>query len=97
MTTPGGEHPVEFYVDQFRITGTAYGVAITFGLNPPHPAPGQAAHAQDLTPLRMSLEHAKVMSMVLRRYLKGWERESGVTINLPSQLLTQLGLPLEDW
>jgi hypothetical protein len=88
----------EYYVDTFRMTSGAYGLTITFGVSPPHPSPGgQVTPAKDLVMLRMSLEHAKVMAMVLRRNLKNHERQSGAPINLPPQLYTQLGIALEDW
>ncbi len=56
----------EFYVDQFTVTAGTYGLTMTFGLTPPHPAPGQAAPSREVARLRMSLEHAKVMAMILR-------------------------------
>lgn len=87
----------ELYVDQFRVTGSAYGAALTFGLSPAHPTPGMAPPAKELVTLRMSLEHLKVMAMVLRKYLKNMEAQSGITINVPTQVLSQLGIPLEDW
>ena len=87
----------EYYVDSFRMTSGAYGITITLGASPPHPAPGQVNPSKDLVTLRMSLEHAKVMAMILRRNLKNHERQSGAIINLPPQLYTQLGIAMEDW
>jgi hypothetical protein len=87
----------EYYVDSFRMTSGAYGLTITLGVSPPHPSPGQVNPSKDLVMLRMSLEHAKVMTMVLRRNLKNHERQSGAAINLPPQLYTQLGIAAEDW
>ena len=87
----------EYYVDSFRLTSGAYGVTMTFGISPPHPSPGQPTPAKDLVILRMSLEHAKVMAMVLRRNLKNHERQTGAAINLPPQLYAQLGIAMEDW
>lgn len=87
----------EYYVDNFLLTSGVYGVAITLGISPPHSSPGQVVPAKDLVILRMSLEHAKVMTMVLKRNLKNHERQTGAAINLPPQLHTQLGIAMEDW
>jgi hypothetical protein len=44
----------------------------------------------------MSLEHAKVLAMLLRAQLKDYERENG-EIPLPPSLYTSLGIAREDW
>jgi hypothetical protein len=87
----------EFYIDQFRVTFTAVGGAMTFGLNPPHPNPGQSQMARDTVRLRMSLEHAKLMTMLLKRQLKAYEEQFAVTIPIPRQVYNGLGLSEEDW
>jgi hypothetical protein len=86
----------EFYVDQFTVTAGTYGLTMTFGLTPPHPAPGQAAPSREVARLRMSLEHAKVMAMILRRQLKRYEEEMA-PINIPMKLSANLGISPEDW
>lgn len=45
----------------------------------------------------MSLEHLKVMVMVLRKNLKGYEQRTGITIELPFDMLNAMGLSKEDW
>ncbi|MBI1847111.1 MAG: hypothetical protein HY294_03970 [Candidatus Rokubacteria bacterium] len=87
----------EFYIDQFRVGVSPWGAAMTCGLSDPHPNPGQAVPVQDLVRLRMSLEHLKVMAMILRRQLKAYEDGTGVPINIPRQVYNQLGLSSEDW
>lgn len=48
--------------------------------------------------VRMSLEHAKVLAILLRKQLKGFEAQMGAEIQLHSQLYQQLGLSRqEDW
>jgi hypothetical protein len=48
--------------------------------------------------IRMSLEHAKVMAILLRKQLKAFEAGAGVTIQIPPQVYQQLGISkLEDW
>ena len=45
----------------------------------------------------MSLEHAKVVAMVLKRQLKEYERSTGTSIQLPADVYTGLGVAEEDW
>jgi len=45
----------------------------------------------------MSLEHAKVMAMLMRRQLKEYEHESGATIAIPFALYRDLDLSPDDW
>jgi len=87
----------EFFVDAVRFTANPFGVSFTFGVNTPHPSPGKVTPAKDSLVLRMSLEHAKVLAMMLRRNLKHYEQENHLEIPLPTQLYTQLGIAREDW
>jgi len=86
----------DVYADQFIVTAGVWGVAMSFGKSPPHPTPGQAPQAVPQAVVRMSLEHAKVVSLILRRQLKAWENENG-EINVPHAVFNQLGLSPEDW
>jgi hypothetical protein len=88
----------DVYVDQMRITVGVFGVNITFGLSEPHPAQGGVPRASDeKVRVRMSLEHAKIAAMLLRRQVKQYERESGTTIAIPQNVYGGLGVPEEDW
>jgi len=86
----------EFYVDQFRMNVNPYGTAITFGLSSPHPTTGQP-QVQDTVLLRMSLEHMKIMAIILKKNLKAYEEQTQATINIPRAILNQMGLSQEDW
>jgi len=44
----------------------------------------------------MSLEHTKIIAMMLRKQLKNWEREN-VEIAIPHSVYNGLGLSQEDW
>jgi hypothetical protein len=90
-------HMPEIYEDAFRFTVSPYGVAFTFGTNVPHPTPGKVIPGKDSLVLRMSLEEAKVLAMMLRRHLKNFELENKLEIALPSQIYAQLGIAKEDW
>lgn len=87
----------EYYSDSFKFTISPYGIAMTFGINPPHPALGQVTPPKDSFILRMSLEQAKVLAMLLRRQLKNYELQNNLEISLPVQVYTQLGIAKEDW
>lgn len=86
----------EFYVDQFRMNVSPYGAAITFGLASPNPTTGQA-QVHDTVLLRMSLEHMKVMAIILKKNLKAYEEQTQAPINIPRAILNQMGLSPEDW
>jgi len=92
----GSEVP-DFYADQFRVNVAPFGCAMTFGLSDAHPSPGQMQPAQDIARIRMSLEHLKVMTMLLKRQLKAYEEQSSAPINIPRQVYNSLGLSQEDW
>lgn len=88
----------DVYVDSMRVSVGAYGVSITFGLSEPHPTQGGLPRASvEKVRLRMSLEHAKTVAMMLRKQLKTYEGGTGVKITLPHELHTGLSLPEEDW
>ena len=89
--------PPDVYADQFILSTGVWGVAMSFLKTPPHPTPGHAPQPEPQAVIRMSLQHAKIVSMILRRQLKKWEREN-VDITIPTEVYNQLGLsPLEDW
>jgi len=94
--TEQGEVP-EYYADQFRVTTGVYGLTLTLSLSPPHPEPSRPIPPRDLVRLRMSLEHAKVMTMILRRQLRQFESENRLTIQIPASVYNALGLSPEDW
>jgi hypothetical protein len=72
---PDGEIP-DIFIDQMRITTGVFGLNMTFGLSEPHPASGGVPrNADEKVRVRMSLEHAKIMAMMMRRQLKTYERD----------------------
>ena len=93
---PDQETP-DLYADQFIVTNTVWGTNISFLKMPPHPSPGQAPQPIPQVVVRMSLQHAKVMTMMLRRQLKQWERDNGMDIGVPHSVYAALGVSPEDW
>lgn len=86
----------DLYVDGLRITVTPYGVVTTYSLNEPHPEQSRPPVTTPQCIIRMSLEHAKTLAMILRKQLKDYERANG-KIPLPPGLYTNLGVAEEDW
>jgi hypothetical protein len=86
----------EIYADSAQISSSPFGVAMSLGTNPPHHSGPNPPQMRTQIVVRMSLEHAKVVAMLLRRQLKEFERHNG-EIPLPPELYTSLGVAKEDW
>lgn len=87
----------DVYADQFVITATVWGVNLSFLKGPPHPAAGQTPQPEPQVVVRMSLEHAKIMTMLIKQQLLKWERDNGVEIVIPQGVYATLGVAREDW
>jgi hypothetical protein len=61
------------------------------------PPPGQSAQTDAVASVRMSLEHLKMMTFILRRQVINYERNAGVNIQLPQAVLNGLQIGQEDW
>lgn len=91
------ESPVDVYADQVGINVGPFGCTLNFGASLALPPAGGGTPGQPVATVRMSLEHMKLMSFLLRRQLLQFERESGVHIEIPSDVLNQLRIGREDW
>ena len=90
--------PVDVYCDQFQVTIGPYGSALSFMLSSPTPpAPGSAPPAERMASVRMSLEHLKVMTFMIRQQILKYERDSGISIQVPRDVLNNLRIGPEDW
>ncbi len=84
------------YSDGIQVGISPFTVTLGFTVAP-QAQPGTQVPIPVAT-IRMSLEHAKVMSIILRKQLKQFEQQLGREIALPHQVYQQLGLsPTEDW
>ena len=90
---------IDVYADQSTLALNPYSMTINFQKSPSSPTglvPG--AGNETVAVIRMSLEHAKILAMIIRRTLKQFELESlGDPINIPRSLLQQMNLTVEDW
>lgn len=90
--------PSDHYADQFQISVGPYGCTLSFLLSKPTPpTPGTPVQADRLSTVRMSLEHLKVMTFLVRRQLVQYERDTGIDVQLPGDLLNSLRIGREDW
>jgi len=85
----------EYYGDVFQLTTNVWGVSLVFSLTAPKPK--ESAIVRDVCVVRIGHETAKALSMMLRQQLKNYERDTQTSINLPSKVMADLGLAIEDW
>jgi hypothetical protein len=89
---------VDVYSDQFQINTGPYGSVLNFLLTDRQPAaPGAVQPAHRVATVRMSLEHLKIMTFILRRQIMNHERATGIRIQLPQVVLNALQIGREDW
>ena len=85
----------DVYCDGMLLQLSPFGLILNLTKSSPIPgtqAPKSVAYA------RMSLEHAKVIAVMLRRVLKQHEEQQGGAIILHPQVYQQLGISREeDW
>ncbi len=81
-----GTEPPDLYSDSVRVASTPYSFIFQFGLVTESPG-----EQKPVATVRMSPQHAWVLSKILQRHLN--EYESNIApIQLPSELLKELGL-----
>lgn len=92
------EQPPDVYADQLGLNVGPFGCAINFSLSAAvPPAGGGIMPGQTVATVRMSLEHLKMMAFLIRRQLIQYERQSGVRVPVPPDVLNQLRIGPEDW
>jgi len=90
--------PFDEYIDQFAITAGVYGISLNFRRSGPKPvAPGSMPPTDDVGTIRMSLEHFKIMTFLMKRNMDEIEGQLGVEIPLPFQVLNGLKIAPEEW
>ena len=83
----------ESFSDTFETHINPWSSAITFGLRATKPEENN----QMTLRVRMSLEQAKALALILLRGIREYESAAGVNIELPEKLLADLNIPREDW
>jgi len=87
------ELPEEFFSDVFWTTLSPWSAVVTFGLRQASPLEKNKPQIR----VRMPLQQAKALAVILLRTVRRYESEADVTIELPRKLLDTLGIPFEDW
>jgi len=83
----------EYYGDVYYLRSSPWGVAITFTAQ----SPKEGITDHDVCVVRLSHETAKTLSMLIRKQLKDYERQTNTAIAVPTKVLNGLGLAPEDW
>jgi len=83
----------EYYGDVYYLRSTPWGVTVTFSVTPPK----DGIEEHDVCVVRLSHETAKTLSMMMRKQLKTYERDTDTIIAVPKQVMNNLGLAEEDW
>jgi hypothetical protein len=100
MTQPQSQQPRTDYSEiqeHFSdIVGThinPWSVSVSFGLRSNTP---NEPHKMNLR-VRMPLQQAKVLALMLIRGIRQYEEQGQVQVDLPARILNELGIPPEDW
>ncbi len=89
---------VDVYSDQMQLNVGPIGAALIFSLTSTGPvAPGVPAPTEKVAVVRISLEHLKMIAYFSRRQVLEYERQTGVRIPIPRDMLNQLRIGPEDW
>lgn len=88
----------EYYADRMRSTATLFGLTMTFGLSEAHPDPQRKVERiKEQARIRTSLQHAKLMIIIMKRQLQKFEKENNITIDIPEKALKALEITEKDW
>jgi hypothetical protein len=83
----------EVFSDVFETHINPWSAALTFGLRAMKP---EEKHVYPVR-VRMPLQQAKALAVMLLRSIRGYEAQQGVTVELPAVILQSLNIPPEDW
>ena len=83
----------EHFTDAFETHINPWSAAITFGLRATRPTDENVYSVR----MRMPLQLAKALAVLLLRAIRQYEQQTGADIDLPRQVLEGLNIPVEDW
>jgi hypothetical protein len=87
---------LDVYADSTQIGTTPYDLTLYFSKRPAMPNSTQAPIQVGC--VRLSLEHAKVLAIMLRKSLKTYEEAQGAAIKLHPNAVQGVGISVEeDW
>jgi hypothetical protein len=86
----------ELYTDTVQVGLGPFGAILSFAMQPAGQTGGMPPIK--VCNMRMSLEHAKVLAIILRKNIRNFEAQLGTEIPIHPMVFTQLGLSSrEDW
>ena len=90
--------PFDVYADQFQVVIGPWGSSLNFSVSSPHPpGPGQMPQVTQVGTIRMSAEHLKALTFLIRRQVIQIEQNAHITYPVPVEVLNGLGISPEDW
>src|SRR5687768_7457341 len=96
----------DIYFDRAFLTTSVFGVTIVLGRSDVSgtatqkeetPEAEEPNRSQSLAIVRTSLEHAKVLCMLLAKHIKDYENKNDVKVQLPKSLYEEFGINEKDW
>lgn len=84
---------VEDFSDVFETHLNPWSLAITFGRR----ATKDTEDNHYTVRMRMPLQQAKALAVLLLHIIRGYEQKSGADVDLPKEVLDALGIAPEDW
>ena len=87
------QQPVELFSDVFWTHVSPWSAAVTFGLRKTSPDESDTYK----TRVRMSLQQAKALSLMLLQGIRQYEKQTGARVQLPTDVLEGLHIPVADW
>ena len=92
---PGSDYEQmqEAFSDVFEVHVNPWSVALTFGRRATRPTESNEYTVR----MRMPLQQAKALAVVLLRSIRQYEQQADTDVDLPQQVLEGLGIAPEDW
>lgn len=87
------QEPEEYFSDVFWTHLNPWSAAITFGLRMTR----REERDKPTVRVRMPLQQAKALAVILLRTIRKYETDANVTIELPREVLDRLNIAPEDW
>lgn len=83
----------EVFSDTFEMQLSPWSAVISFG----NRAMKSGENNKFSTRVRMPLQQAKVLGVLVLRNVRQYEEKTNTDIDLPKEVLEQLNIPFEDW
>jgi hypothetical protein len=90
--------PFDYYTDSMEVSSSLVGSSLTFGVQHATSAgPDQVGSVNYFGTLRMSVEHLKIMTFIIKRHLMRHEHSVSVTYDVPQEALRLLQIDPDEW